>query len=87
MDALEKIVDIIRSYAPEGVLLEILYYSFVVIIILVLFRFILHLLIRLVSWKETSSKPFKFHQDNEYDYINGWREKPGDDNNGGNNTI
>ena len=76
MVLLQSIVDIIIRYAPEGVLLEILYYSFVVIIILVLFRFILHLLIRLISWKETSSKPFKFHQDNEYEYINGWRKKP-----------
>ncbi len=81
MDTLKRIVDIIIQYAPEKFFLEILFYSFLGISVLFIFRLLLHLLIRIVSWKETSSQPFRLRFDKNYDYINGWRKDPEENNN------
>ena len=83
METIKKIADIIIQYAPENFFLVILYYSFLGISILFIFRLLLHLIIRLVSWRETSSQPFRLHFDKDYDFVNGWRKKPEDNDNKG----
>ena len=78
MDAIKWIADTIIQYAPEIFFLEMLYYVFLGISILFIFRLLLHLIIRLISWKETSTQPFKLRVDKDYDFVNGWRKKPKD---------
>ncbi len=78
MDFIKNIAKVIIEYAPENFFLELLYYCTIGILLLVTFRFILHLVVRLLSWKETRSRPSKHHIDRDYDYINGWRKKPND---------
>ena len=80
MDLIKRIAQVIIQYTPDNSLLEIFYYSLIGLSLLLTFRLFIHLLIRLVSWRETSSQPFKLRFDEDYDYVNGWRKNPDDSN-------
>ncbi len=82
MEIINSVLEIIKQNIPENIFLQFLYFCFLGIFILFIYRFLMHLVIRLVSWKETSSQPFKIYFDKDYDYINGWRKKKEDDDNG-----
>lgn len=75
MNIFDLFVDLLADLYSANIFLFIFVLSTVGITMLILFRLFLHFLIRLIGRHEASPHPVKFRVDENFDFVNGWRDK------------